>query len=577
MPDPIVGLPTVRTVGPTRQSNVSGGAGARAMADAFGDMADAASSIRQQLQPRFDERARQQGQEAAQEAATAGNEPEFRDVWSREDAVYNNALEAGYMANFQVEAADRIDQISRDNPLDPDAIRVAGEEWLAEIGRSESRLTPSMSLEVRSRLNRAVGGAAQDLADSELVEAQQSLELRLTQIEREQQTLLENDPQAPLDEEYAALTEQAQSVIETLVANPAFGWSQERGAQQLDSLARGSEEVLAFHQIDAALGEDMDVPAAIDVIDRIVDAQGLSTQERIAMTARMRGHLQGRQVRHEAAERRETDAEEAQEEIGRQNALAAYADIRRRAVTGEATDADLDVLDGFLTQDFLTTGEFNAALNAITAPRGTDRDPGAETALRAAVRDMSIPDEDFERMAFEAARGGAILPATYTTLVEAREARRDGLLRHGVDHIESRFSQGQFNFNGDLAAAEESATNDLRDWYERALQSDEPPPTRADVREESSRIATQYGQQIPLPGIPRGVAPAPRFVGGEVSIRDWSDQAQGQAFEAAIEEFGLPDTWDEGTMAEVERRGRQIDDYVRIFELRNAAQLEGSE
>lgn len=534
MTDPLRGLPDVAPAGMVGASPMQAGAGARAAADAMSAIARSAQSLANMRQPVEDARRRRDAEEDA--AADAQSETGFREtpLRTRADAVYAQAYQAAAMSHWQAQVDDEIRDLASAHQMDAEGFQLAFEERMAALGERMT-VNPTMSLYARSR-----AAAVRDQIDgvqeqAEISEAQQSLELRLANIQRELQSGIVDDAGFAATEAGQALIEQAQSIVDILVENPLFGWSEEQGLTQIEGLANASEEALFMRQIELAYDADGRV-GALEAIDTLVGQVTATNDERLALRSRLTGVLNNLDTMTAARRAVLQEEERNRRREAEQEASAFAADLQARVTLGDSFQpSEVQRLTALRSLDLIDQGVFSTIINGVERrnnPAGAD-DEVVDFALLQTARDLTVADDVFMDALSTAVAAGQLTGTRAQSILDEREQYRDGRIGPATQLLRGYFERSIFDFAGGVAAAEQEAMVDLREWADQ-----NPEATRSQILGQARLIAQEYGRQAPEP-------PLPVFVSRpdvSASVSEW----RASSIAAARRQYGLEDS---GAMA----------------------------
>lgn len=503
MVDPLRQLPTVQAPGVVSGADfVSGAASAgQAAANTFRTLSNTLGRVGARLEEREVDEAQREGRDAG--LSGTGEE---RDGRTRSDRAYNAALRSGQIARGDVEADREFNRIAEEAGLDDEAFTANSEAYI-ERAIAEAPESVATELEFRLRYRQSnvqsrIRGAATEAARRE---AQESLELSYNQANRELVTMLERDPGAMDTDAAQEIVARQQAIIDELVANPYFGWSEERGEQAMEQAMLGAEEAVMNATVsmayDAAGGGPAGELAALEAVDSLLLQQDLSTQERLARRSRLQGRIQTLSTQESLRERARQDAQDAREAELERQANEFVADIQTRFLTGEPVTAeDVGVLENLRAADLLEFGQYNTLLSSLSERRDPQPDPALEEQLFQQVSEP-MPEDDLNEVLLQAVTSGSITPGAARTIRQRWETRNDARLRSGMDILDAYFTQSAFDMSSDIQGQKTEAESDLFDWVE----AQEVPPSRAAIEQRARTLAQEAGRSLPRPPLPIGL------------------------------------------------------------------------
>lgn len=564
MPSPLQGLPQVLPRRIVRGTNVQSGTAiaARAAASAFDAVANEAREINQQYQGYRDDQAEQQAREDV-----ADGTGEARRGVLREDRVYNNALRAGLLAQAEVDGEAELQRIMREHQYDAEGFEAAVEDYIGEaVGSEDMPLGVAQDIENRLRLraSRMMSGIEAATQEAAANEAQQSLELSLEQVEREIVTGIEAGGPGWVNSDAGQdAMGRARSIVETLVANPRFAWSDVRGEQRLDAMMRSGEESVMVSDVTAAYERGGELEA-LQRIDELATQQEMTTQERIAMRSRLTQRVQLLSSQDALRRRQQERAEEQRRERLEGEARAYVSDVQLRVIRGESIDpGEIEQLQRLRQLDLMTDGQYTGIIDAALSTDDVSPDGPSELALLERARDPGLTREELLAEAMMGVASGRVSRSVADDALGRFDALRDDRLGAGAEIIDSYFSQGMFDFSGTREAQRAEATVDLREW----VDTQETPPSRPQIEARAREIAMEYGRQTPEPPLPSSVTRPNMFQ--QVDAVQWARDAE----LGMLSQFPATDpaTWSDEQRLRFSQMSDQIDAYSNWLRIQQDA------
>lgn len=526
-------LPQIRAASPVsnpRQTSASA-IEAGAAASAFADIAGAASDLRDRLQPELDRLAEERGARAADQAfedredENALPEVTRRRIWSRQDAVYNQALEAGVMARAQMDLEREAARLIQDHEYDPDGHETASVDFRNQyLGSGDGANFPAgMALRIEEMFDQRLtsDGLRIGLATRErqVREDQDSLERRLQQIRAAMSTGIVADPAFVNSDEFARLQGDAINVARILADNPAFGWSDERAAQALDEIANAGQEAVLYAEVDAQFAEGGELAARAFIEDQLANIE-LTNEARIGMRSR----LQQRVNAAIGIENNRRAARNLAREEERLRNQEAGNDWEARALSivlggGRLTPEMIQEAPQHVASGALSPGQVNSLVNL---PDQTDitEDPVTIVGQYDLAR-SGVSRDVVASTTRDLVTSGEMRISTREAILNEWEQHNSERMRSSLDTVQAFFSQNAlFDFDSNLPILENSARRDLLDWSEL-----NPDATRSQLEDQAVRLSIQRGRQVPPPPLPSlPPAPDPRTDGARA--QEWREEAE---------------------------------------------------
>lgn len=532
---PVARLPDIRPAAKVQGRGVSASAiEAEARAGAFGSLANAAGELRQQLQPMMDQQAEEAGAQAARDAFENRDDPsalpniERRRVWSRSDAVYNQALEAGFVARAQGDLEAAAARLREEHAFDPEGYESASasflEEYMGQAVEQDIPLTLSqqIELEAQRRFTREGASIAAAARERDIAESQDALERRLTHLQSRLSTGIAQDSSFTESEEFDEIQADMQNVVSILVDNPAYGWSSERGAEVLDSLANGARESVLYNEVDRIYSQQGEVAAA-EFIEEQVNTLELTNEARIGLRSRLHGRVNLGRARDAAIARAESQRDEAARQAADDAGSAWEAEMIRRHIAGEPIEPEL-VAEGYalVGAGGLTAARFDAQYR-VPSPGEVNEDP-AEVAAHYDMARSGESREAIEQATLRLVRERRMDYSTRESILSVWDTHNDERVSSGLDSIRAFFSQSEFaDFDNNLPIQEDDVRRSLLEWAEA-----NPDATRIDIEREAVRLSVQRGRSVPAP-LASWMQAAPTHNSSPEQFRQWVSAAEEQA------------------------------------------------
>lgn len=508
-------LPQIAPSGLTSGANLQRSAGieGRAAAQAFRALSEAAGEMRQQLQPILEQRTQDQAAEDVAEAFENREDEnslpniERRRVWSRVDAVYNNAVEAGMVARAQVDLEEAAIRMREEHRFDPDGYEQASNAFIRQyLGEDadEPTFSPAMSQQIelaaRQRFNRDGAVISDQARQRDIAEAQESLELRLAQLSEEQSTgISEFGADFTVTPEYAETQGEIQGVISQLVEHPGFGWSAERGAQALEAFVVDGRESLLEHEVRSVFAND-GYEAAINFIQESTAEIEMDNSARTGMRGRLTGIVNAQVTMENVAAGARRDAETALEDQRKAAADRWEAAMLSMRVGGVLPPEEM-VQAGLrhVANGSLTRADFEAVFT-VNDPAETDERHTEIAALMDLARNPATSREELNGAMAEAMRVNRLTWETRERILGEFDTARDDRVRVPEDYLRAFYSQGMFDRYANVDVMKEEAVIELRRWLEA-----NPEATRVDAMAYARSLAEQHSREIPAPLLGLGI------------------------------------------------------------------------
>jgi len=439
--------------GETSPVNIESGArGAQAIAQTWGEIANATAALRKSMQPALNREMEQK----AGEAAAAGD---FRQRWTmtEQDAAYNAAIRASFLAQAQNDIDTRLAQVERDNALDPEGFGVAAES--VKSGALEG-VPSDYAVAVGQYIDREVSRGAIRVAgrrtEQATRESEAALKSRLEVLDARNSELLPSDPA------WAEYMLDREDVLQAL-GNPLYGITDEELQQNRDTVfSRATANAIS----KTALGMYENEPGAEGAAKAygFIDEQFKRTD--LTLTSAQRDQFIGEARRSIA--RAETERKAQEREIAR--------NIRetRREITEDVRD-EIESLDTLLDAGALPDeGRINSLVDAA--------EQTGRPSLIYQARDLRARHQAVTGLKGLSALDAGNRMAEWKAAAEAGDESAARRYNAGADYLQ--------------AAATQQRTKPLeflRDHYgERLSPIDTPDGWRARI-EQAGRAAQQAG------------------------------------------------------------------------------------
>lgn len=515
-----------------------------AQSNAFRGLADAARQLRQRLQPELNQRAADQAAQDVIKAAEAREDGTFvvetprRMILTQQDEVYNNTLEAGITAQASNDLSKAAADLEKKYEFDPEGFEAAAKKFRDNY-TGMSDLGAALSLQIDTQADRefaAVGSritARKRAADT--AEKQQALEDRLNFLNGKMDSVIEREGGMGVSSlEYQYAEEELLDVINTLIDNPAFGWSEERGAEMLDGVANRKQELVGISEMEniyrTAAGKGGGTVAAMSYIDRAVNGMELDQQERIGARSRMMQRLNWLQQMDAVGDAEKKAKDDALKAAGEQYALEYDADLLRRTAAGtKPTLPEIDVLGDMVEAGWLPISRMQTHVSEVTSLTPGVSDELNLAALYDYARTPGVTREDVEDVSRQAMGSGVLITARdREQLLADFDNITSDRLKPGNELLEGFFATGFMDIDSaGVKSAKARAQSELETWF-----SENPEATRPQVEQKAKMLAIESGRRVPRPPMP--TIPNfnnSRFVTPETA-EDWATASRAAAFQA---------------------------------------------
>lgn len=475
----------------------------------FGALAQSSSQMRSQLQPYLDQQTRDRAARDVREAIEDRDDTDLaldvptRRVLTRQDEIYNQVVTAGVVAQSQADFFDEVNKLKEEYKFDPTGYAAAAEEFVegytSGLTERELSMETVLGLETSAREVFAREGARlEDQARQiQVKETQDQMERRLSQLSAQLATGIERDHTTFIgSDEFADIQKEFDNIINTLVDNPLYGWSAERGAEALDDFMNGGTELLMVQGMEAEYHEN-GAAAALGFIDESVNRMTLDTQERIGARSRLSNRLSILQQMTALEQKEAKEAAELLTKEGEQAALDYEADMLGKLSQGiRPTAADVQTGQLFVRAGYLKPARLNVYVNAKTSDQLNGREQGALFGAIQYARDFATTREDLDSLTQNLLTTEAIGIDEISKVEREWEDSQDARLKAGTDLLDSFFQKSWMDIGGfgAAAAANSEARIDLRNWVDQ-----NPESTPAQVQSQARKIADAYARNQPPP------------------------------------------------------------------------------
>lgn len=514
----------------------------QAQGNLWGSLADAARGLRQRLQPELNERARDRAAEdviAAAEAREAGRmvPAQRRTVITQQDAVYNEVLRSGIAATALNDFTAKARELEQQYEYDPEGFDKEASKFLdsytglqdgdaylvSEVDREGQKLFADTKARIDGRRRQA-----------DLTEAQQALQDRLTFIQGEMATLIEQKgPGAVYESDYIKLQEDAIGVVNSLVDNPAFGWSDERGAEALDGLANQQQELTEIKVMESIYyqpaSEGGGTVKAMEYIDTAVNRMQLDQGERIGARSRMQQRLAWLQQMSALEDKEKEDEIKATIEQGKQYAAAYEADLLSRMGRGQKPQmSDIDALASMVRAGWLDSTRMSTYVTAATSTEPKQTDQLTLASLFDYARAPGVTLEDIEQQSLRSMAAANITASDRERVIEAYNDAQDARSKPGMDALEGYFATGFMDIDtASVKSAKVRAESELRAWMRQ-----NPDATTTQVEQKAKALAVESGRRMPRPPMPSIPGYGNPPIVSIQNVDEWAEGAMLAAYDA---------------------------------------------
>lgn len=489
----------------------------QAQTSLFGSLADAARGLRRRLQPALDNQARDMAAEdvvRAAEAREAGttmvNVPE-RFTLTQQDEIYNQVVRSGVAAEALNDFATKARELEEKYQFDPegfDAEATKFQDDYTGLQDADTFLVTEIDREARKLFGDTKARIDARTRQAQLTEKQQAMELRLSHISGQMATLIEEQgPGAVYESDYIKLQEDAINVVSDLVNNPAFGWSDERGAEALDGLANQQQELTEIKVMESIYrtpGKDGGTVKAMEYIDTAVNRMQLDQGERIGARSRMQQRLAWLQQKDALEEKAKEDNAKALKAAGEAAALQYEADLLSRMGRGDKPSTkDIDTMAGLVAAGWMEPSRMSTYVNAATSTAPTRSDEIVLASLFDYARQPGVTQEEIQRVTIQAMSDVTLTASDRERVLEAYNDAQDARAAPGLAMLEGSFASGFMDVDtASVKSAKARAESEFMAWLRQ-----NPDATPFQAEQKAKSLAVEAGRRMPRPPMPS----IPRF------------------------------------------------------------------
>jgi len=497
---------------------------AAAATSLFTGLAESSSRMRQQLQPYLDQQTRDRAARDVRSAIDGRDDAGLaldvptRRVLTRQDAIYNDVVSAGVIAQSQADFQDEVNRLAENHRFDPKGFAGAADDFVegytSALAERELSMEMVLSLETSARQTFAQEGARVEAQTREVQvkETQDAMERRLSQLSAQLATGIERDAGVFVGStQFAGLQKEYDDIINTLVDNPLYGWSPEQGAEAIDDFMNGGTELLMVQGMEAEFFKNGDA-AALKFIDEGVNRMTLDAQERIGSRSRLTNRLSVLQQMSALEQQEKKDEQDALEAAGEQASLN-YESAMLGKLSGQERPTRTDIAQGQLLVQagYLKPARLNVYINAKTSDNLTGREEGALFGAIQYARDVATTQEELDSIIQDMLATETIGIDEISKIEDEWQDTQDDRLSAGTDLLDAFFQKSWMDSAfGDSQAKNAEARISLREWV-----SQNPESTVQQVEVHARRIADSFARTAPPPAMvimdgfknPRGITP----------------------------------------------------------------------
>lgn len=525
------------------QTGFSEAAGAKeeAQGSVFRGLANAAAELRQRLQPELNQRARDQAAEDVVKAAEAREDGTFvvetprRMILTQQDEVYNQTVTAGVVAQASNDLSKAAAELETKYEYDPEGFEAASTAFRDKYtGMSE--LGAALSMEIDLQADREFASTSARITArkraADTAEKQQALEDRMNFLNGKMDSAIERDgPDGAFSLEYQYAEEELLEVVNTLIDNPAFGWSEERGAEMLDGVANRKQELIGISEMEkvfltpATKGGGM--VAAMQYIDRSVKGMELDQQERIGARSRMMQRLNWLQQQQSIQDSEKEARDKALKAAGEQVANEFEAGLLQRLGAGtKPRSEEIGVLGDMVVAGWIKPERMGFYVNEATSTTPVVADEINLAALYDYARTPGVTRAMLEEVSIQAMGTTMISATDREALLKEHDNWNDERVKPGKELLEGFFATGFMDIDSaGVKSAKARAESELMTWF-----SENPEATKAQIEQKAKILAIESGRRMPRPPMPQ----IPGFNNSRYVTLETVDEWEMQATAAAL-------------------------------------------
>ena len=505
-------LPTVQDATPTPSVDLTSSAGLeyRAQSALFGDLANSAAELRQQLQPVLDQQAEARALESVDQAFAQRPEGDtslpdltLRTAWTRQDQVYNNAVTAGAMARAGIDAEAEATRLREQFSYDPAGFESAYTQFVdGYVENAPPQIGQQIELDMLQTFSREQARIAERTRVAAVGEQEEALTTRMAHLDAQMRSGITQDGIGFVDsEEGSRLAAQYADIVNILVDNPAFGHSAEWGADQLDTFSTRARESVLIEGVRGIYTDEGPI-AALEFVDEQVRSMDLSSEEAIGVRSRLMGEINSL-TNIDSARR---SARREQDEMAHEQVVALGRDflargLEQRSVGQPLSEEWLSQVPDMVRIGAITESQARQYMDASTS--AVPENDQLVVSYENLARTGNMSDEQL-REALNPLLGRGINADSYRRILDVRSQYDDERLQAGTAVVTAAFGQAAFDFAFDNSQAvlEQEAISELDGWLE-----DNPEATRFEARRQATLISIRLGRSIGAPPVSRRGAP----------------------------------------------------------------------